>query len=172
MLWPLTAANLKIFPAGAQNFSPSLQHTTNIHHLFGQHPHCEIPSANASLSHSCEREPSRILCSSPCATSAPCRLATCHGPDLHPTAFGWRHKGEDAIGADAFPRASCCQIQVRLFRNSSFRWLLPFEACALGLMEVQPLGRNKAAASSILRWLQSQMSPKYGNFSDPWQLHG
>ena len=36
MLWPLTAANLKIYPAGAraQNFSPSLQHTTNIHHLF------------------------------------------------------------------------------------------------------------------------------------------
>ena len=31
MLWPLTAANLKIYPAGAQNFSPSLQHTTNIH---------------------------------------------------------------------------------------------------------------------------------------------
>jgi len=35
MLWPLTAANLKIYPAGAQNFSPSLQHTPNIHHLFG-----------------------------------------------------------------------------------------------------------------------------------------
>jgi hypothetical protein len=35
MLWPRTAANLKIYPAGAQNFSPSLQHTTNIHHLFG-----------------------------------------------------------------------------------------------------------------------------------------
>ena len=35
MLWPLTAANLKInYPAGAQNFSPSLQHTTNIHRLF------------------------------------------------------------------------------------------------------------------------------------------
>ena len=30
----ITAANLKIYPAGAQNFSPSLQHTTNIHHLF------------------------------------------------------------------------------------------------------------------------------------------
>ena len=29
-----TAANLKIYPAGAQNFSPSPQHTTNIHHLF------------------------------------------------------------------------------------------------------------------------------------------
>ena len=36
MLWPLTAANLKIYPAGAraQNFCPSLQHTTNIHHPF------------------------------------------------------------------------------------------------------------------------------------------
>ena len=27
--------NLKIYPASAQSFSPSLHHTTNIHHLFG-----------------------------------------------------------------------------------------------------------------------------------------
>ena len=35
MLWPLTTANLKIYPAGERNFIPSLQHTTSIHHLFG-----------------------------------------------------------------------------------------------------------------------------------------
>ena len=35
MLWPLTAANFKNYPASDQNFSPSLRHTTNIHHLFG-----------------------------------------------------------------------------------------------------------------------------------------
>ena len=35
MLWPLTTANFKIYPAGARNFIPSLQHTTTIHHLFG-----------------------------------------------------------------------------------------------------------------------------------------
>ena len=31
----ITAANLKIYPAGAQNFSPSRKHASNIHHLFG-----------------------------------------------------------------------------------------------------------------------------------------
>ena len=35
MPWPLTAANFKNYPASDQNFTPSLRHTTNIHHLFG-----------------------------------------------------------------------------------------------------------------------------------------